>query len=1028
MPHLHSSVSGNFTDSSTWKLIHAGSLLDSETNTFNAGTTWAGVAAPGGITPGAITIDGIGIKIANRAATGANTFAVRLVPQGAISSVSVGGPTTITTSTPHGLSTGDTVTISGTTTTPSINGSHTVTVTGATTFTIPVTVTSVTTGTGTWTTNAAAILSNSVAPATVITTTSAHGLTTGASITIKGNVGSVPSINGTHTVTVLSATTFSIPVSTTVGGVGGVWVVNSGSPDTTVAISQLDIPSTAVAGGNSSQGWYFFQFPSPVTLNAGTIYAPQVYAQSTGTLTVYRDAVTNNVSRFLRTTTNQAPAATDTLFITGSHTAPGVNSHCTVTMNNTTSTVFGKIEISGKGLLSYGTNPSTNYLLICEGDVRINGEGELRIGTSGSKIPASSTATLQINQGGFNANFGLLVRGTGAIQTWGHNKIWRTLLNGDVSSGATSLISTDVTGWSAGEDIVIASTTRTASETELRSLAVDSSGTTITVPALSFAHGGAAPIQAELANISRNVRIRGESGTLQAYVEILATASSVDFNDTEFRFLGSSTSGRRGIVINNNNNSSGTRRIRACAIRNFQATSSLGIFINYTAGTNPIDIQENVVYAIASVGILAIANTGSSINIDNCWAFSANVNYQLQLQSCSFTNCRAISATTDNVFISASDNLGLTVNNIVTHSATNSGININCVSRSESPFLFENILSWRNNTRGILVSTSKRVNLNNVTAFGNATNGVEFSTTFLSSLNNGTINGGTTLVQPHGITFASNCAEILIDNTTIGQTTPHSTGSVNFSSARQFHKVYFRNCLFADSTQVSNQLNLLPSAEVGSSRHQQTNGSHRMWRRFGVFSADSTFNVFPPLSVRHVPSSATQKLQTIERTVAIPAGKAARVGVFVRRSVAADGSAYSGALPRLILLANPAAGVPNNIVLATATAASLGSFEFISGTTPTVTSNTALCFIVDCDGVAGWINTGEWKVSIIDGAGISTTVNSENFWVNGYSFSGLNTMQIANSNSNRYWEFGYPARDIFPISNSTSGKFYLVFE
>lgn len=65
------------------------------------------------------------------------------------------------------------------------------------------------------------IASSSVASPTVITTTTAHGLTTGDSVTISGHSGSTPSINGTHTVTVTGATTFTIPVNVTAGGTGG---------------------------------------------------------------------------------------------------------------------------------------------------------------------------------------------------------------------------------------------------------------------------------------------------------------------------------------------------------------------------------------------------------------------------------------------------------------------------------------------------------------------------------------------------------------------------------------------------------------------------------------------------------------------------------------------------------------------------------------------------------------------------------------------------------------------------------------
>lgn len=71
------------------------------------------------------------------------------------------------------------------------------------------------------------IISSSVAAATVITTTAAHGLTTGMKATIVGHTGSTPAIDGTYVVTVLSPTTFSIPKTVTVAGAGGGFTLTS---------------------------------------------------------------------------------------------------------------------------------------------------------------------------------------------------------------------------------------------------------------------------------------------------------------------------------------------------------------------------------------------------------------------------------------------------------------------------------------------------------------------------------------------------------------------------------------------------------------------------------------------------------------------------------------------------------------------------------------------------------------------------------------------------------------------------------
>jgi len=65
------------------------------------------------------------------------------------------------------------------------------------------------------------IVSSSVANPTVITTGAAHGLTSGDKAYITGHTSVTPAIDGTHVVTVLTDTTFTIPVNVTDGGVGG---------------------------------------------------------------------------------------------------------------------------------------------------------------------------------------------------------------------------------------------------------------------------------------------------------------------------------------------------------------------------------------------------------------------------------------------------------------------------------------------------------------------------------------------------------------------------------------------------------------------------------------------------------------------------------------------------------------------------------------------------------------------------------------------------------------------------------------
>jgi hypothetical protein len=82
--------------------------------------------------------------------------------------------------------------------------------------------------------------SATVANPSVITTTANHNYRTGDSVTISASSGTTPSLNGTYTITVISATTFSIPLNVTVSsGATGTIFNNSESKLTASNVSLL---------------------------------------------------------------------------------------------------------------------------------------------------------------------------------------------------------------------------------------------------------------------------------------------------------------------------------------------------------------------------------------------------------------------------------------------------------------------------------------------------------------------------------------------------------------------------------------------------------------------------------------------------------------------------------------------------------------------------------------------------------------------------------------------------------------------
>lgn len=77
MARLMCVANGNNTSSSTWAVIDSTSYSESETANTAMPTSYSSSASLGNFTPGAITVDGIGIRIAARTGT-TGTLSVEL--------------------------------------------------------------------------------------------------------------------------------------------------------------------------------------------------------------------------------------------------------------------------------------------------------------------------------------------------------------------------------------------------------------------------------------------------------------------------------------------------------------------------------------------------------------------------------------------------------------------------------------------------------------------------------------------------------------------------------------------------------------------------------------------------------------------------------------------------------------------------------------------------------------------------------------------------------------------------------------
>lgn len=797
--------------------------------------------------------------------------------------------------------------------------------------------------------------------------------------------------------------------------------INSGTFSVRLALGGVTVSGTEVtinvADINANTvGWTLFRLAAPVTLLAATAYTISVRSSVASTVSVFRNPTAGNWNRFLRTTTTSVPLATDVFFVTGQHTSPGVNSALTVTCDNTAATVFGGMEIGEKGIFTAATTAATAFQIRLLGNVFVRGNATLQLGTLADPIPASSSFIFQINQGGINVNFGLTLTANGIFRTYGAAKIGRALLTADAAVAATSLTTNVATGWLSGDEIAIAPTTNVPGQLEARTLSANAVGTTVTVPALTFAHQGTGDFVAELGNLTRNVKIQSDSATFGTYI-INSGASVVDLNFTEFREMGSATANRRGFDVLT---STGSFNMNGCALHRFQATA-FGLLINQ-ASNNNITILDTVLYLITSGIQTAAAITGTNFTFTNVWTFNAPVLFGHPGGTISGLVGTGSGATP--ISFVATANLGLLITNIVAHGNTANGIAIS--TATQNPQLFSNLRTWRN-LRGINPNGSSNVLIDGHVAYGNSI-GIAVSNCVNLVVENSTYYGSTASLQPNGVVCEITSFNTTFNNCSFGFPTTHLAGDVNFSNPRAWHDVKFNNCLFNSTTEVSSLFNLPQNALISSARHDQTAGVHRAWRRTATLSSDSVIQSSPPRSLRLTPSVAAQKTPSPLKGFAIPAGLTATVTVTVRRSVAGDGTAYNGALPRLWLRQNNSAGIANDILLATATAASLGQFEVLTGVIPAATDNTVNYVYVDLDGTAGWVNIDRWTLSINGGTANATNLSTEDFWQDGLPFLGVNTTLTVNTNQETYWLDGVPVQQLYPTSTLQTGRFFAFFQ
>ena len=773
-------------------------------------------------------------------------------------------------------------------------------------------------------------------------------------------------LTGTGTIGTLTFDIFNVTAGAQVAGTS-----------VTINKSALNFNSGSISGS-----WYLVKIPTPPSLASGTNYAIRV-SQTAGSTTsiMSSNGAAANTFRFIVTSTTQAPASGDDLWVVSEWTTGSTVNEFTVTMDNTTSATtfgsatanYGGVNLNTNSYLNYGTSASTDYYLRLNGNIWLSAGASLNIGTSATTIPASSTAVLEFSGAsqGFAQNGSAVpvsfVNYISSISIRGENPTNPYALLGADAAVATTSITTNIsTGWKSGDQVVLAGTGSVATGQDLRTLSTDAVGTTLTVTSgLTNAHGGSGDVIGEIINLTRNVKIRNSNASQGTFT---LGANLVDIQGTEIRNMGILT-------------------LSGIARKTFRYNSFYNSTQMNVTATGPINIDYNCFYncsyfLVGPVGSSTIAGTVNFnyfiLATGGSSGVSGNININPRFTDFIGNRSSGLAATVSSIFG------GITFYNPDTTflGKLSNGIVSGCTVHSSNGGFGTQTLSsldvydcnaWRigGNIAGFSIVNVQGLRMYNCNFYGNLS--VTYGSIYITNatgveLYNCNMRGGTTIVSTRGMVL-NTLLDAQLKNCTFGTGQTNSVADVVINPNTIDKKILFDNCILNSTTKFSTLTNLIVSEFVKLQRYQQTNNNHYIYTRLGNSSQlDSIIYKTGTASTRLIPLSTTFKHTSPVKIIPISSGSTATVSVWVRKSSVSDasGANYNGAQPRLMLTYSPSVfnyTGQTDQVLTTMTAA-VGTWEQLTSTIPySAISNGGFEVYVDCDGTAGWINVDDWSVS-----------------------------------------------------------------
>ena len=546
---------------------------------------------------------------------------------------------------------------------------------------------------------------------------------------------------------------------------------------------------------------------------------------------------------------------------------------------------------------------------------------------------------------------------------------------------STGIAIADTQNWQVGDTVVVTSSTTSHTEVETGKINTINGSTGITLQSgLSYVHLGIYPA-AEVANLTRNVKIFGTSSTLQGYVYAEPTTRGF-VDNCEFYWLGSNTNYKRGFNLNSNSAYSWSYfSISNCSFHDFVVANSAGTFIE---GFTNQSIINNCVYYNTYYGMLVSINTvpngiinhnlitsGIAVGMyfyDSRYVITNNSICCLTASAYSFSNSIGLQSFTGNIAhsVANSSTYGIDIIGIA-----NGGIISGCT-----------VYRYYNGIR--LYGLINNLDVKNCNLFGYTAYLIDFVTPTIGPIN--VVNN----IRFSDCLFASDKsmgraqspvlirarAKATFENTSFGNDNGIYYASMTpiamlaTSNGPLIGEIVFKDCFLSGTVSLmySNR-NLYWDIEsdsfISSQNHNYVTGDNRIWKAAGDIVMDTGFYSTTSPSYRLTPLITSGWLKSPKYKAPISSGSSTSINVKVRQSSAADGYAYNGQYPRLWMEKNTSVGVNEDTLLQTASSAGSGAWETLSGVSPIGLANGFLSYYVACGytgNITGWLNVDDWQV------------------------------------------------------------------